>query len=174
MVPSLKLTKHLKMDGLKTSFLLGRPVFRCELLVSGRVPRLKNPKPQDAPNHQAPFVDFTCWKNQWVGRCPKPGARHNGSSAARWPDLHFVKTPWLEISRGFTGHLEEQFSWWPFCDGENVTLLNGESWPSWPPPVGSSWVPNWLNHLVDTSSIFQHILGLGWLFLEGSFFLRGK
>ena len=34
---SLKLTQHLKMDGWKTCFLLGRYIFRCELLVSGRV-----------------------------------------------------------------------------------------------------------------------------------------
>ena len=34
---SLKLTWHLKMDGWKTSFLLGWPIFRGELLVSGRV-----------------------------------------------------------------------------------------------------------------------------------------
>ena len=27
----------LKMDGWNTTFLLGRPIFRCELLVSGRV-----------------------------------------------------------------------------------------------------------------------------------------
>ena len=31
---------HLKMDGWKTSFLLGRPIFRCELLVSGRVDKV--------------------------------------------------------------------------------------------------------------------------------------
>ena len=37
LIPSLKLTLHLKMDGWKTSFLLGRHIFRCELLVSGRV-----------------------------------------------------------------------------------------------------------------------------------------
>ena len=36
-IPSLKLTKHLKMDGWKTTFLLGRPIFRGELLVLGRV-----------------------------------------------------------------------------------------------------------------------------------------
>ena len=28
-LPSLKLTKHLKFDGWKTTFLLARPVFRC-------------------------------------------------------------------------------------------------------------------------------------------------
>ena len=36
-LPSLKLTWHLKMDGWKTRFLLGWPIFRCELLVSGSV-----------------------------------------------------------------------------------------------------------------------------------------
>ena len=38
-VPSLKLTAslHMKMDGWNTSFLLGWPIFRGELLVSGRV-----------------------------------------------------------------------------------------------------------------------------------------
>ena len=37
-LPSLKLTfSHLKMDGLKTSFLLGWPICRCELLILGRV-----------------------------------------------------------------------------------------------------------------------------------------
>ena len=30
-------SSHLKMDDWKTSFLLGWPIFRCELLVSGRV-----------------------------------------------------------------------------------------------------------------------------------------
>ena len=40
--PSLKLTAslHLEMDGwntVVTSFLFGLPIFRCELLVSGRV-----------------------------------------------------------------------------------------------------------------------------------------
>ena len=35
LLPSLKLTYPLKMDGWKTSWLLGRPIFRCELLVSG-------------------------------------------------------------------------------------------------------------------------------------------
>ena len=30
------------MDGCNTSFLLGRPIFRCELLVSGRVIDLKS------------------------------------------------------------------------------------------------------------------------------------
>ena len=37
LVPSLKLTWHLKMDGWNTSFLLGWPIFRGELLVSGSV-----------------------------------------------------------------------------------------------------------------------------------------
>ena len=37
LIPSLKLTLHLKMDGWKTSFLFGRHIFGCELLVSGRV-----------------------------------------------------------------------------------------------------------------------------------------
>ena len=38
MLPSLKLAfSHLKMDGWNTIFLLGRPIFRGELLVSGRV-----------------------------------------------------------------------------------------------------------------------------------------
>ena len=37
-IPSLKLTfSHLKMDGWKTTFLLEWPIFRGELLVSGRV-----------------------------------------------------------------------------------------------------------------------------------------
>ena len=37
-VPSVKLTFwHLKMDDWKTGFLLGWPIFRGELLVSGRV-----------------------------------------------------------------------------------------------------------------------------------------
>ena len=37
-LPSTKLTfSQLKMDGWKMSFLLGNPIFRCELLVSGRV-----------------------------------------------------------------------------------------------------------------------------------------
>ena len=38
-LPSLKLTASLplEMDGWNTTFLLGRPIFRCELLVSGRV-----------------------------------------------------------------------------------------------------------------------------------------
>ena len=37
-IPSLKLTfSPLKMDGWNTTFLLGRPIFRGELLVSGRV-----------------------------------------------------------------------------------------------------------------------------------------
>ena len=38
-VPSLKLTAslHLKMDGWKMSFLLGKPIFRGEPLVSGSV-----------------------------------------------------------------------------------------------------------------------------------------
>ena len=37
-LPSLKLTfLPLKMDGWNTTFLLGRPIFRGELLVSGRV-----------------------------------------------------------------------------------------------------------------------------------------
>ena len=36
-LPSLKLTLHLKMDGWNTSCLLGRPIFRGEMLVSGRV-----------------------------------------------------------------------------------------------------------------------------------------
>ena len=30
-------SSHLKMDGWKTSFLLGRPIFSCQLLVSGGV-----------------------------------------------------------------------------------------------------------------------------------------
>ena len=37
-------SSHLKMDGWNTTFLLGWPIFRCELLVSGRVicfPRLE-------------------------------------------------------------------------------------------------------------------------------------
>ena len=33
-------SSHLKMDGWNTSFILGRPIFRCELLVSGRVSRM--------------------------------------------------------------------------------------------------------------------------------------
>ena len=38
-IPCLKLTfSNLKMDGWKTSLLLGWPIFRCELLVSGSVP----------------------------------------------------------------------------------------------------------------------------------------
>ena len=39
-VPSLKLTAslHLKMDGWNTRFLLGWPIFRGRLLVSGSVP----------------------------------------------------------------------------------------------------------------------------------------
>ena len=36
-LPSLKLTWHLKNDGWKTTFLLGRPIFRGKLLVSGSV-----------------------------------------------------------------------------------------------------------------------------------------
>ena len=37
-LPSLKLTfSHLKMDGWKTTFLLMRHIFRCKLLVLGRV-----------------------------------------------------------------------------------------------------------------------------------------
>ena len=38
-IPSLELTASLplKMDGWETSFLLKKPIFRCELLVSGRV-----------------------------------------------------------------------------------------------------------------------------------------
>ena len=36
-LPSLKLTWPLKMDGWKMNFLLGRPIFRGELLVLGRV-----------------------------------------------------------------------------------------------------------------------------------------
>ena len=36
-LPSLKLTWHLKMDGWNTSFLLGWPIFRGELLVLGSV-----------------------------------------------------------------------------------------------------------------------------------------
>ncbi len=36
-LPSLKLTYPLKMDGWNTTFLLGRPIFRGEPLVSGRV-----------------------------------------------------------------------------------------------------------------------------------------
>ena len=37
-IPSLKLTfSHLKTDGWKTIVLLGWPIFRGELLVSGRV-----------------------------------------------------------------------------------------------------------------------------------------
>ena len=40
-LPSLKLTfSHLKIDGWKIHFLLGRHIFRCELLVSGRVFKL--------------------------------------------------------------------------------------------------------------------------------------
>ena len=38
LLPSLKLTWHLNMDGWNTSFLLGWPIFRGELLVSGSVP----------------------------------------------------------------------------------------------------------------------------------------
>ena len=37
LLPSLKLTWHLKMDGWNSRFLLGWPIFRCELLVSGSV-----------------------------------------------------------------------------------------------------------------------------------------
>ena len=33
-------SSHLKMDGWKMNFLLGWPIFRCELLVSGRVNQL--------------------------------------------------------------------------------------------------------------------------------------
>ena len=33
-------SSHLKMDGWNTCFLLGRPIFRCELLVSGSVAEL--------------------------------------------------------------------------------------------------------------------------------------
>ena len=36
-IPSLKPRYHLKMDGWENSFLLGKSIFRCELLVSGRV-----------------------------------------------------------------------------------------------------------------------------------------
>ncbi len=35
-------SSHLKMDGWNTTFLLGRPIFRCELLVSGKVKWLEN------------------------------------------------------------------------------------------------------------------------------------
>ena len=43
-----------------------------------------------ATKHVLILHDFTYWKNLLGWALPKPGARHNGSSAARWPDLHFV------------------------------------------------------------------------------------
>ena len=44
LLPSLKPTcSYLKMDGWETTSILGRPSFRCELLVSGRVVKIGSP-----------------------------------------------------------------------------------------------------------------------------------
>ena len=48
----------LKMDGWKMNFLLGRPIFRCDLLVSGRVLPKVVEKPQNSPSCNAAFLAF--------------------------------------------------------------------------------------------------------------------
>ena len=77
----------LKNDGWNTTFLLGRPIFRGELLVSG------NPDPQNLPRknqfrrdlrrtvcvwqQQSPVQPVICWKTQWnLGTLLGGGFKH--------------------------------------------------------------------------------------------------
>ena len=41
-IPETNMTSHLKMDGWRMYFLLGMPIFRCKLLVLGRVREVPN------------------------------------------------------------------------------------------------------------------------------------
>ena len=55
---------------------------------------------------------------------------------------HLARFPLLLEAHWKKPLLAWQFCWWPFWDGENVTLFSGESWP---PTRG--WKGHDLNHL---------------------------
>ncbi len=67
-IPRIYHSSHLKMDGWKTSFLLGWPIFRGQLLVSGRVPFIFKKKPLQIRLTPGDVMAQTFSRSSWARR----------------------------------------------------------------------------------------------------------
>ena len=92
-IPSLKLTWHLKMDGWNTSFLLGWPIFRCYMLVSGSVYTKGTARPKNPPNAKFGKLIYSQVHLRLYGICDRS---QEGSRIGTFP-----------TSRGFKKNLFE-------------------------------------------------------------------